>query len=111
MLGNLHTKYGMCGQSLVPSTAFAFHAGDACVHRVLRAMGTLPRHCAVLLRECHEYHLHLPHTGMGPTQLDHVWFTGLQAVFESRMHSLLTHRLLHPVRQKSHQTYPAVHTM
>ena len=33
-----------------------------------------PGHWAVQLRECHEDHLHLPHTGVGPTQLDHVWF-------------------------------------
>ena len=57
-------------------------------------------HPAVQLRECHEDHLHLPHTGVGPTQLDHVWFTGLQAVFQSRMPSPLTHCLLHPVRHK-----------
>ena len=38
-------------------------------------------HWAVQLRECHEDRLHLPHTGVGPTELAHVWFTGLQAVF------------------------------
>ena len=38
--------------------------------------------------------------GVGPTQLDHVWLTGLQAVFQSPMPSPLTHRLLHPVRHK-----------
>ena len=59
-----------------------------------------PGHWAVQLRECHEDHLHLPHTGVGPTQLDHVWFTGLRAVFQSRMPGPLTHRLLHPVRRK-----------
>ena len=36
-----------------------------------------PRHWAAQLRECNEDHLHLPHTGVGPTQLDHMWFTGL----------------------------------
>ena len=152
MLGDLHTQYGVCGKLLVPSTAFAFHAANTWVDRVLRAMGTLglgllmrslvyscvhahlpevqwagrqwmtrsyafkgrdvcvlsgpridtavrfltdpandllharlpchePGHLAVQLRECHEDHLHLPHTGVGPTQLDHVWFTELQAVF------------------------------
>ena len=59
-----------------------------------------PGHLAVQLRECHQDHLHLSHTGVGPTQLDHVWFTGLQAVFRSRMPSLLTHRLLYLVRHK-----------
>ena len=59
-----------------------------------------PGHRAVQLRECHEDHLHLPHTGVGPTQPDHVWFTGRQAVSQSRMPSPLTHRLLHPVRHK-----------
>ena len=54
-------------------------------------------HWAVQLRDCHEDHLHLPYTGVGPTQLDHVWFTGLPAVFQSRMPGPLTHRLLHPV--------------
>ena len=44
--------------------------------------------------------MHLPHTGVGPTQLDHVSFTGVKVVFQSRMHSPLTHRLLHPVRHK-----------
>ena len=52
------------------------------------------------LRECHEDHLCLPHTGVGPTQLDHVWFTGLQAIFQSRVPSPLTHHLLHLVRRK-----------
>ena len=40
-----------------------------------------PGYWAVQLRECHQDHVHLPHTGVGPTQLDHVWFTGLQVVF------------------------------
>ena len=40
-----------------------------------------------------------PH-GVGPTQLDHQWFTGLQAVFQSRVPGPLTHRLIHPVRRK-----------
>ena len=59
-----------------------------------------PGHWAVQLRECHEDHLHLPHTGVGPTQLDHVWFTGLQAVFQSRVPGPLTHRLIDPMRRK-----------
>ena len=40
-----------------------------------------PGHWAVYLLECHEDHLQLPDTGFGPTMLDHVWLTGLQAVF------------------------------
>ena len=59
-----------------------------------------PGHWAVQLRECHEDHLHLPRTEVGPTKLDHVWFTKLQAVLQTRMHSAVTHRLLHPVRHK-----------
>ena len=41
LLDVLHTQYGVCGQFMVPSTAFASHAGDTLVDRVLRAMGTL----------------------------------------------------------------------
>ena len=59
-----------------------------------------PGYSAVQLREYHDKHLHLPHTGIGPTQLDHVWFTGLQAVLQLRMPSPLTPHLLHPVRHK-----------
>ena len=59
-----------------------------------------PGHRAVQLQECHEDHLHLPHTGVGPSQLDHVWFTGLSEVFRPQMHGSLTHRLIHPVRRK-----------
>ena len=55
---------------------------------------------AVQLRECHEDHLHLPHTGVGPNQLDNVWFTGLRDVFRPRMPGPLTHGLIHPVRRK-----------
>ena len=51
--------------------------------------------------ERHEDHLHLPHTGVGPTQLEHVWFTGLLAVFQSWMPCPVTHHLLHPVRHKN----------
>ena len=171
MLRDLQAQYGVCGKFLVPPTAFALHAGNTLVDRVLRVMGTLgvgllmpssvyscvhahvllvqwagrrwvtrtytfkgrdvcvlsgPRrdtavrsltdpandlqharlpchelgHWAVELREYHEHHLHLPHTGVGPTQLDHVWSLGLQAVFQSRMPSPLNHRLLHPLRHK-----------
>ena len=57
-------------------------------------------HCAVQLQECHEDHLHLPHTGVGPTQLDHVWFTGLRDVFRPQMPGPLTPSLIHPVRRK-----------
>ena len=41
MLHDLHTQYGVCGQFMVPSTAFALHVGDTLVDRVLKAMGTL----------------------------------------------------------------------
>ena len=59
-----------------------------------------PGHRAVELRECHEDHLHLSHTGIGPHQLDHVWFTGLSNVFRSQLPSPLTHRIIHSVRRK-----------
>ena len=59
-----------------------------------------PGHWAVQLRECHRDHLHLPHTGLGPTQLDHVWFPGLRDVFRPQIPSPMTHRLIHPVRGK-----------
>ena len=59
-----------------------------------------PGHWAVQLQECHEDHLHLPHAGVGPHQLDHVWFTGLRDVFRPRLPSPLTHRLIHPMRRK-----------
>ena len=55
---------------------------------------------AVQLQECHEDHLHLPHTAVGPHQLDHVWFTGLCDVLRLQLPSPLTHRLIHPVRRK-----------
>ena len=41
MLRDMHLRYGVCGQFLVPSTSFATHAGSTWVGRVLRAMGTL----------------------------------------------------------------------
>ena len=50
--------------------------------------------------ECHEDHLHLPHAGVGPNQLDHVCFWGLRDVFRLQLRSPLTHRLIHPVRRK-----------
>ena len=56
-----------------------------------------PGHLAVQLWECHEDHLHLPHTRV---PLDHAWFRGLEAIFQLRMPSPLTHRLIHPVRRK-----------
>ena len=59
-----------------------------------------PGQWAVQLQECHEDHLHLPHAGVGPHQLDHVWFTGLRDVFRAQLPSPLTHRLIHPVRRK-----------
>ena len=61
-----------------------------------------PRQWAVQLQECHEDHLHLPHAGVGPNQLDHVWFTGLRDVLRLQLPGplTLTHRLIHPVRRK-----------
>ena len=59
-----------------------------------------PGQWAVQLQECHEDHLHLPHAGVGPNQLDHVWFTGLRDVFRLQLHGPLTHRLIRPVRRK-----------
>ena len=58
-----------------------------------------PGHWAVQ-QECLEDRLHLPHGGVGPHQLDHVWFTGLRDVFRPQLPSPLTHRLIHPVRRK-----------
>ena len=55
---------------------------------------------AVQLQECHEDHLHIPNKGVGPTMLDHVWLTGLESVFHSRLPRPPTHRLLHPLRHK-----------
>ena len=59
-----------------------------------------PGHWAVQLQECHADHLHLPHAGVGPHQLDHVWLTGLRDVFRPQLPGPLTHRLIHPVRRK-----------
>ena len=59
-----------------------------------------PGHWAVQLQECHEDHPHLPHGGVGPHQLDPVWFTGLRGIFRPQLPSPLTHRLIHPVRRK-----------
>ena len=59
-----------------------------------------PGQWAVQLQECHEDHLHLPHAGVGPNQLDHVWFRGLRDVFRLQLPGPLTHRLIHPVRRK-----------
>ena len=59
-----------------------------------------PGHWAVQLQECHEDHLHLPYAGVGPHQLDHVWFTGLCDLFLLQLPSPLTHRLIHPVHRK-----------
>ena len=57
-----------------------------------------PGHRAVHLQECHEDHLHLPNTEVGPTMQDHGWLTGLQAAFRSRLPSPSTQHLLYPVR-------------
>ena len=54
-----------------------------------------PGHWAVQLQQCHADHLHLPHAGLGPHQLDHVWFTGLRDIFRLQLPSPLTHRLMH----------------
>ena len=65
MLDDLHTQYGVCGQFMVPSTAFALHAGDTWVDRVLRAMGTLG---VGLLMPSSVYwcvHAHLPQVQWG----------------------------------------------
>ena len=59
-----------------------------------------PGHWAVQLQECHADHLHLPHAGVGPHQLDHVWFTRVRDVFWPQLPIPLTHRLIHLVRQK-----------
>ena len=59
-----------------------------------------PGQWTVRLQECHEDHLHLPHAGVGPNQLDHVWFTGLRDVFRLQLPGPVTHRLIHPVRRK-----------
>ena len=60
LLDDLHTQYGVCGQFMVPSTAFALHAGDMWVDRVLRAMGTLGVDLLMpsLVYSC--VHAHLP---------------------------------------------------
>ena len=59
-----------------------------------------PGQWAVTLQECHEDHLHHPHAGVGPNQLDLVWFTGLRDVFGPQLPGPLTHRLIEPVRRK-----------
>ena len=41
LLDNLHAQYRVHGQLMVPSEAFASHAGDTWIDRVLKAMGTL----------------------------------------------------------------------
>ena len=101
------------------SQSYTFKGGDICVlsgprtNAVIQSLtdptndllhARLPCHepgqWAVQLGECHEDHLHLPHMGVGPNQLDHVWFTGLRDVFRPRLPGPLTHRLIHPVRRK-----------
>ena len=78
-------------QSLTDSANDLLHARLPCLE---------PGQWSIQLQECHEDHLHLPHTGSGTNQLDHVWFTGLRNVFRLRMPGPLTHRLTHPVRRK-----------
>ena len=78
-------------QSLTDPANDLLHAGLPC---------HAPGHWAVQLQECHEDHLHLPHAGVGPHQLDHVWLTGLRDVFRPQLPGPLTHRLIHPVRRK-----------
>ena len=61
MLRDMHLQYGVCGQSLVPSTSFATHAGSTWVDRAVRAMGTSR---VGLLMPSSVYscvHAHLPH--------------------------------------------------
>ena len=41
LLDDMHTRFGLCGHVMDPSTAFALHARDTWVDQVLRAMGTL----------------------------------------------------------------------
>ena len=112
--------------------SYTFKGGDICVLSGPRTDATVrsltdpandllharlpchePGHWAIQLRECHEDHLHLPHTGVGPTQLDHVWFGELPEVFRPHIHGPLTHRLIHPVRRKksqqAHQALQAMH--
>ena len=59
-----------------------------------------PGQWSVQLEECHEDHLHSPHPGVGPNQLDNVWFTGLRDVFRPQLPGTLTHLLIQPVRRK-----------
>ena len=39
MLGNMHRRYGVCGQIVVPSLAFAFHPGTTWIDIILQALG------------------------------------------------------------------------
>ena len=64
-----------------------------------RLSSPAPGQMAVKLWECHEAHLHLPHTGVGLNQLNLVWFTGLRDVFRLQLPGPLTHPLIHPVRR------------
>ena len=41
LLDDLHTRYGVCGQFMVASKAFASHVEDTWLDQVLEAMGTL----------------------------------------------------------------------
>ena len=65
LLDDLHTRFGVCGQFMVPSTAFTLHAGDTWVDRVLRAMGTLGVGLLMPLSMYSCVHAHLPHVQWG----------------------------------------------
>ena len=41
MLDDMHTRFGVCGEFIVPPGTFALHAGDTRIDRVLTASGTL----------------------------------------------------------------------
>ena len=60
MHGDLHTQYGVCGQFLVPFTAFALHTGDTWVDPVFRATGTLGVGLLMLSSVYSCMHAHLP---------------------------------------------------
>ena len=60
LLDDLHTRFGVCRQFMVPSPAFALHAGDTWVDRVFRAMGTLGVRLLMPSSVYSWVHAHLP---------------------------------------------------
>ena len=60
MLDDLHTRFGLGGEFLVPSMAFAFHAGDTWADRVLNAMGMLGVRLLMPSSVYSFVHAHLP---------------------------------------------------